>query len=427
MRLRPLLFLLILFLARPLEARIYLDVYAIGFRRVVVAAPPFRGPQERLGTDFAELLNKDLELTGFFVTTPFSLMDRRMLEEPEEKEHIRFEDWSSLGIELLSKARFREEGQDVIVEAFLYDVTEGSLIFAKRYRTKKDLWRSIVHRLSDDIVLAVTGERGITNLKILFVAEEGSSKEVYLSDIDGYMIKKLTSFGSITLSPCLSPDGSLLAYTSYKKGRPGLYVMDLRKRSDVYEDTTEGIKVPHLFLSNRTLVYSGAVGRSSGIFTLDLERRITTRLVGGDGIYTSASFTRDGKKMVFVSDMHGSPQVFLKNLENGEIRRITFSGSYNTSPAISPKGGLIAFVSKLEGHLEICLTDEDGKYMKVLTDGGMNDSPQFSPCGRYVIYSGRKAGASKIHLSLANGEMRRVLKLTGRGESQPRFFIGKED
>jgi len=131
--------------------------------------------------------------------------------------------------------------------------------------------------------------------------------------------------------------------------------------------------------------------------------------------------------MVFVSDMHGSPQVFLKNLENGEIRRITFSGSYNTSPAISPKGGLIAFVSKLEGNLEICLTDEDGKYMKVLTDGGMNDSPQFSPCGRYVIYSGRKAGASKIHLSLANGEMRRVLKLTGRGESQPRFFIGKED
>lgn len=427
MRLRNLLFLLVFCLPTALEARIYLDVYASGFRRVVIAAPPFRGPVDRLRMDFAELLNRDLDLTGFFVTTPLSLMDKAMVEEPEEKEHVRFGAWSSMGVELLSKARFREEGEDVVVEAFVYEVAEQNLLFAKRYRARKDMWRSIVHRLSDDIVFAVTGERGITNLKILFVAKEGSAKEIYLSDIDGYNIRKLTNFGSITLSPCLSHDGALLAYTSYKKGRVGLYVMDLARKTDLYEDITGGMKIPHLFLSKRLLVYSESRGKSSGIFTLDLEGRVKRPLVGGDGIYTSASFSKDGQKMVFASDMHGSPQVFLKDMEKGEMRRLTFSGNYNVSPAISPKGDLVAFVCKIEGNFEICLSDDQGRYVKILTDGGINDSPQFSPCGRYILYSSQKGGSSNIYFMLANGEMKRMLRYTGREESQPRFFMQTED
>ncbi|MCK7470412.1 MAG: hypothetical protein MZU95_06115 [Desulfomicrobium escambiense] len=84
------------------------------------------------------------------------------------------------------------------------------------------------------------------------------------------------------------------------------------------------------------------------------------------GYLTSPSFSPDGTKMVFVSDMFGSPQVFIKDLSSGEAKRLTYSGNYNTSPSFSPKGDLIAFVAKINGSFEICTMNIDGSNQRVL-------------------------------------------------------------
>ena len=84
----------------------------------------------------------------------------------------------------------------------------------------------MTHRLADDIIFAATGEKGIMSSRILFTAGRRNLKEVYLSDFDGQNVTRLTNYRSITLSPSLSPDGKYLAYTSYKEGKPNLYVSE---------------------------------------------------------------------------------------------------------------------------------------------------------------------------------------------------------
>lgn len=307
------------------------------------------------------------------------------------------------------------------VEAYLYDSFEGGTMLAKRYRGKPDDWRRMTHRLADDIVQAVTGEKGIMSMRVLFIAGSKSQREVYVSDLDGSNVRKMTNQRNIAVSPSLSPDGKYLSYTSYKDGRPNLYVVEAASGREVFVDRDEGMKLGTGWLSGSTLGYSHTAGRFSTISTVDVGARRKQTIMREAGILASPSFSPDGRKMVFVSDMYGNPQIFVRDVGAGDAKRLTYSGTYNTSPSFSPKGDLIAFVCRLEGSFEICVMNADGSDQRILTSGGLNDSPHFSPCGRYIIYSSKQGNKDQIYLMLYNGENKRLLKYTDYNETQPRL------
>ena len=418
-----LLVAVLLLTATTVHAKVYLDVFGKGFKKITVAVPPFKSEgTDKLKTDMSELLNKDLDMSGFFIAAPQSLLDKEFLAEGVEKVDIKFNSWRSIGVELLCKGKLQEKDGDIILEAYIYDTIDGSLMLGKRYRTRADDWRRVVHRLADDIMLTITGEKGIMSSKIVFVSGSRNQKDIYLSDIDGYNLKRMTNYRSITLSPSISPNGRYLAYTSYREGKPNLYIVDIEKGRETFTDKGDGMKTGTSWIGNTTFVYSQSSGRADVIYSVDVEKRDKKVLQRNEGIATSPCFSPDGTKMVFVSDMHGSPQIFIKDMLSGNIKRLTYSGAYNSSPAFSPKGDTIAFVAKFEGAFEICLMNPDGSNQRVLTNGGINDSPQFSPCGRYIIYSSNKGGRYSINLMLFNGENKRMLRFTDGEESQPRFI-----
>jgi len=405
------------------EARIYLDIYGKTFKKITIGVPSFKSETiDRLRADMSELLNKDLDMSGFFIVAPGSLLDRELSDEGIEKQEIKFGNWRSIGIELLCKGKFQQKDGEIMLEAYLYDTIDGSLMLAKRYRAKSEEWRKIVHRLADDIVLTVTGEKGIMSSRIVFVAGGRSQKEIYTADLDGHNTKRLTNFRSITVLPSVSPNGKYLAYTSYKEGKPNLFIMDLEKNREIHIERGEGMKFGTTWIGKATLGFSHTSGRYSSIYTFDIEKSDKRLILSKEGIYTSPSFSPDGTKMVFVSDIYGTPQIFMQDLPSGNIKRLTYYGNYNTSPCFSPKGDLIAFVSSIEGSFEICVMNADGSNQRVLTNGGINDSPQFSPYGRYIIYSSKRGGRYNIYIMLYNGEGKRMLKFVEGDEEQPKFI-----
>ncbi|MCX8110405.1 MAG: hypothetical protein N3D15_04050 [Syntrophorhabdaceae bacterium] len=419
----PILLIFFLLYSLKVEAKIYLDVYGKSLKKITIAVPYFKSDKiSRLRMDMAELLNKDLDLSGFFIPAPQTLMDRELLDEGIEKREIRFGNWRSLGVELLCKGFLQEKDDDLILDVYVYDTLDGTLVHANKYRGKTDGWRRLIHKLADDIILAVTGDKGIMSSRIVFVSGYRGKKEIYVADFDGHNIKRLTNYNSITLSPSVSPTGKYLAYTSYEKGRPNLYILDLEKKIEAFVDSDSGMKTGTSWKNKDTFSYSFTSGKSSTIYTVDVGSKTKKPILSGDGIYTSPSFSPDGTKMVFVSDMHGTPQIFLKDLNSGEIKRLTFSGDYNVAPTFSPKGDLIAFISKIEGSFEICTMNPDGSNPRLLTNGGLNDSPHFSPCGRYIIFSTMKGNRYNISIMLFNGDNKRLLKFTEGDETQPVFM-----
>ncbi|MGD0232010.1 MAG: hypothetical protein ABSC19_16920, partial [Syntrophorhabdales bacterium] len=375
--------------ASAAEAKVYLDVYGQSYKKITIAVPPFASA-ERPRPEISDLLGHDLDMSGFFIVAPRSLMDNGLVAEGVDKKGIRFDQWQSLGVELLCKALVDEKGNEFSLEAYLYDASDGTLVFAKKYRGASSEWRRIVHRLADEIILAVTGEKGIMSSRVLFVSGDKRRKDVYVSDLDGQGARRLTDQRHIVVSPSVSPDGKYLAFTSYKEGPPNLYVIDIATGREVYVDRQAGMRIGSSWMDRKTFVYAHIFGKFSTIYAVNVETKVRTPLLKREGILSSPTFSPDGGKMAFVSDMHGGPNIFVKDMATGSITRLSHFGNYNTSPVFSPKGDLIAFVAKTEGALEICTMRPDGSNARVLSDGGVNDSPHFSPDGRYILYSSQR-------------------------------------
>ncbi|MEN6616320.1 MAG: hypothetical protein ABFD12_07155 [Syntrophorhabdus sp.] len=416
-------FALVVAFAATSHAKVYLDVYGTTFKKITIGVPGFKGEAaDKSTSSMSNILNKDLDLSGFFITAPTSLIDKELLNEGVDKSEVKFNSWRSIGIDLVCKARVQVQGGELSLEAFVYDTLDGSIMLAKRYKAKTSESKRVIHRLADDIIFAATGEKGIMSSRILFTAGRRNLKEIYLSDFDGENVTRLTNHRSITLSPSLSPNGKYLAYTSYKEGKPNLYVLDFDKKSEIFVDRAEGMKIGTSWLNNSTLVYSHTAGRTSTIYAFDCGGRSKKVLLQRDGILTSPAISPNGSQMIFVSDMYGTPQIFSKMLPSGEVKRLTYHGNYNSAPAFSPKGDLVVFVAKISGGFEVCTMNPDGSNQRVLTnDGTVNDSPQFSPCGRYIIYSSLKGGMNKVNVMLFNGENKRTLRFTDFAEEQPKF------
>ena len=406
-------------LAALADAKVYYDIVGQSIKRITIAVPPFVSA-EKERSEISDLLGQDLDMSGFFVVAPRSMMDNDFLSEGVDRKSIRFDQWSSLGVELLCKATVEEKDDNISLSAYLYDVTDGSLLFAKKFGAASSDWRRLVHRLADEIILQATGEKGIMSSRVYYVK---GRRDVYVSDLDGASARRLTSYDKLIVSPSVSPDGKYLAFTSYREGRPCLYVSDLETNREVYADREDGMKIGAVWMDKRTLAYSLTAGKFSTIYSVNVETKERKVLLRKEGILTSPTFSPDGTKMVFVSDMYGGPNIFVREMGTGEIKRLSYFGNYNTSPAYSPKGDLIAFVSKTEGALEICVMKPDGSDARVLSDGGVNDSPRFSPCGRYILYSSQKGnGKTQVYFMLRNGDNKRVLRLTGNDATQPNFM-----
>ena len=104
---------------------------------------------------------------------------------------------------------------------------------------------------------------------------------------------------------------------------------------------------------------------------------------------------------------------------SGQKRRITFSGTYNTSPAWSPQGDWIAYNGMVGGRHNIFIIRPDGGGVRQLTHGeGDNESPTWSPDGRMIAFSSTRQGGSAIWVLQTNGTgIRRVTK--GGGQELP--------
>jgi hypothetical protein len=79
--------------------------------------------------------------------------------------------------------------------------------------------------------------------------------------------------------------------------------------------------------------------------------------------------------MVFVSDICITPQIFIRDLSSGDMKQLTYSSNYNTTPVLSPKGDHCLRLQD-RGTLESAYEIGQDR-TTVLTDSGVNDSPQF--------------------------------------------------
>ena len=398
---------------------VYIDITQPSFERLPIAIPEFKyraTDQAQIARDMAQALGVDLDYSGIF--SP--LDPRGFLQSPQDMgitvNEIKFADWRRIGAEFLVRGTCEIQGSSLKAEMRLFDVVASRMIVGKIYQGQTQDWRAMIHRFADEILLALTGERGVFESKIAFVQVEGKQKEIYLVDFDGSNPVRVTRDESIDLSPAWSPDGRRLAYVGYKENGPKIYVVDLMNGAQRLLSGYKGLNIsPAWRPGTDQLAATLSKDGSPDIYLLSSSGKVVQQLVKGWGINVSPTWSPDGKQLAYVSNETGNPQIYVLDLSSGQKRRITHSGKYNTSPCWSPKGDWIAYSGIADGKHNIFVIRPDGSGLRQLTfSEGNNESPTWSPDGRMLAFSSTREGRSSIWVLLLNGTgMRRLTRLGG--------------
>ncbi|MEM1347663.1 MAG: DPP IV N-terminal domain-containing protein [Myxococcota bacterium] len=360
-----------------------------------------------------ELLERDMELAGFFTVMKPEEWFFDPSKEGVTKESINFENWKNVGAQGLIKSKVMISGGKANVDLRLHVVGEGKqakLDFKAKPVDKADV-DEVVHAFANAVVAYYTGAPGVFGQQIAFVRRNGSGlKQIYVMEVTGSKRAPVTKNSSINLLP--SWHGGSLYYTSYLHQNSDLWVWRGGKHSKL--SSQRGQNSGAAECGGKVAVTLSMGGENTDIYLIDKASGAKTqRLTSHWDIDTSPTWSPDCKRLAFVSGRAGSPQIYIMNADGSNQRRLTFKGNYNTSPAWSPNGDVIAFTSRDEFNaFDIFTVDLEGNIERLTQNQGHNEEPSFSPDGRYIVFTSSRGGRRNrraLWLMTADGQYQRAI------------------
>lgn len=412
--------LLALLCASPGAAQVRSTIVGPGVTRYPIAIAPLKQITTGAGQRFGEVLTRDLELSGLFRVLPRDTYIEDAQIAGVTAEAINFENWSVIGALALVKGTAERQGNDLTIEARLFDVTQRRQLAGRRFRGVVGDERRMANRFADEIIQVFTGERGPFDSQIAFLSTRGGRfKDVYVMAADGEDVRRITDENTLNLSPSWAPDGRSLVLTSYRGGNPDLYVLGLGRNTWSRLSALRGLNLGGRWSPDGqriavTLEFDG----NPEVAILNADGSLARRLTDHWAVDVSASWSPDGRQLAFCSDRSGSPQIYVMDADGGGVRRVS-GGRYNTSPAWSPKGDRIAYATRAGGGFQIMTVRSDGTDPRQVTAVGSNEDPIWSPDGRYLVFSAKRGGPPKLVLSDLSGANQAELTTGGGGDTSP--------
>ncbi len=383
---------------------------------IPVAIPVFLGDDPQLASDVANVVQADLERSGLFQP-----LDRAsFLEQIRDVNSApRFPDWRSIRADALVVGRVGKGADGKVSAEFrLWDVASGKQLSGQRFNTAGQNWRRVGHLIADQVYERLTGEKGYFDTHVVYIDETGSKekriKRLAIMDQDGANVRLLSKGDELVLTPRFSPTQQEIAYMSYTRDQPKVFIMNLSTgQRELVGDFPNMTFAPRFSPDGQRVVMSlGTPDGESSIYEMDLRSRQSRRLTQSGGIDTGPSYSPDGKQIVFESDREGSQQLYVMNADGSGVRRLSgVDGRYST-PVWSPRGDYIAFTKQAAGRFLIGVMRPDGTGERVLTEGFHNEGPTWAPNGRVLMFfresQGANAGPKLFSVDLTGANERQV-------------------
>lgn len=363
----------------------------------------------KISENITEIITNDLLRSGRFSVTPVE----NMLQQPSTGAEIDFDDWSILGVEAVVIGKITEgRNNSYNIQFQLFDIYKREQIVGYRMPANEKTLRRSAHRIADMVFEELTGIRGVFDTKVAYVRSNASNEKrnytLVISDSDGENEQIVLESKDPIMSPAWSPDSRMLSYVSFEGNMSTIYVQNLRTGNRRKISELPGINgSPAFSPDGRKLVLT--LGGSDGnldIHVLDIATRNLKRLTYNRSIDTEATWAPNGEEIYFTSDRGGSPQIYKMKLNSDRASRVTFEGSYNARPRLSPDGNKLAMVHQYRGDYRIAIYDIEEKDLLILSSGSQDESPSFAPNSDTLIYATKLSGDGVLETVTADGLVR---------------------
>jgi TolB protein len=200
--------------------------------------------------------------------------------------------------------------------------------------------------------------------------------EIAIMDSTGDHLRALTDNHADDISPMWSPDGTQIAFISYRNGNAEIYLVEADCAPDECETRA---------------------------------RRLTLSL----GLDLLPVWSPDSRRIAFMSDRGGDLEIYIMDANCSDLpagcgnnaRNLTRNDVHDGSPAWSPDGRWIAFVSQREGSIDLylmdteCLAEGCSRQTRRLTDDAAGErNPIWSPDSGWIAFESLRDGAPGIYL-----------------------------
>lgn len=426
-----------------------------GGERPVIAIPDLRGTGEaqNLMATFNRTLWDDVDNSGLFRMAPKSMYPLQLPQQPQDfrpplppaaparrgappPQPVRqgpwLTDWSGppVNANYLAFGYTAVQAGRLVLFGYLFDVTQpdvsGAQVIGKLYFGSADEEgaRKVAREFAADIISRFGGT-SLAGAKVYFVSDRTGSKEIWSMDYDGSNQTQITRYNSISVFPTVSPDGRLLAFTSYAKGAPGIFVHSLETNRALrfYNQPASMTATPEFTPDGQHILFSSTaagVGYPQ-IFMANLDGTGLRRLTFARSIDVEPRVNpRTGAEVVFVSGRSGPPQIYKMSIEGADVVRLTSGEGEAVNPFWHPDGQHIVFSwtrGYEPGNYNIFIMDIATRQTVQLTHGvGRNENPSWAPDGRHIAFTSNRSGSPQIWTMLADGRELRQLTTRGRNE-----------
>jgi TolB protein len=444
----------VLSVARGQQPDVKIEINKLGAKpALAVADLRGAGAAQPLMNIFNQTLYNDLDGSGLFKMVPKGMMPINVPQQPSDfrgqtapepaptrggqpgppaqPTGYYLSDWSGPPAQAgyLAFGYTAVQNNVLTLYGWLYNVTQpmqGAQVIAKRYfggDANEASARKIAHDFAADII-AQFGGTSLVGTHIYFVSDRTGAKEIWSMDPDGANQKQITKFHSISIQPAISPDGTKLAFTSFAKRNPAIFVFSVEtgRALPFYNQVASLNATPNFTTDGQHIVYSStAAGGDAQLYIANLDGTDFKRISYRRAIEVEPKVNpKTGSDLLFVSGP-GPQQVYRMDMSGANVEMVSPGGGEASNPSWHPDGQIMAFSwtrGFATGAFNIFIMDIASRNYNQLTHNeGRNENPTWAPDGRHLVFQSNRRGGYQLWSMLADGTDLKQLTTQGQNYS----------